>query len=71
MPSWTTPPPHAPKRCREDVEADVRVLMSKHAAIDPRGFDTVAQREILHRRIDRYLDEHSMFVSLEAFTETP
>lgn len=65
MPFWEVPPPHTPTRCREDVEADVRILMTKHSKIAPRGFDTIAQRNILHGRIDRLLDEHALFVAVE------
>lgn len=70
MATWQRIPPHN-VRCREDVEADVRVLMAKHAAIENRGFDTAAQREILHRRIDDRLDEHAMFVAVAELTESP
>lgn len=62
------PTPDDPQRCSEDVEADVRVLMSKHAAIQPRGFDTIRIRGQYHARIDTLLDEYAMRVQLEALT---
>lgn len=68
MATWQRIPPHN-VRCREDVEADVRVLMAKMSAIENRGFDTAAQRQILHVRIDRLLDEYAMFVAVEELTE--
>lgn len=65
MPTWERIPPHTPTRCREDVEADTRVLMAKMANIAPRGFDSIKARNLLHTRIDVLLDEHAMFVAVE------
>lgn len=42
----------------ETLEAEVRKLMAAHAAIKPRGFDTIRQRDALHRRIDDLLDQY-------------
>lgn len=47
-------------RTIDDVEADIRILMAKHAQILPRGWQTTQQRNILHQRIDRLLDEYAM-----------
>lgn len=40
----------------EVCEAEVRRLMAKHAAITPRGWTSIANRERIHRQIDAYLD---------------
>lgn len=55
-----------PERTPEDAEADVRVLMAKHAAIMARGWQTAKDREILHQRIDRLLDEHRYLTMVAA-----
>lgn len=60
---------HAANRCAEDVEADIRVLMAKHAAIVPRGWQGQTDRRVLHLRIDRLIDEWAMRRELEAITE--
>lgn len=69
-PFWEVPPPHTPARCREDVEADTRVLMAKHASIAPRGFDSNRERAAYHARIDQLLDEHSIFAALKSLDGT-
>lgn len=38
------------------LEALVRHAMAQHAAIEPRGFDSVKARNQLHVEIDRLLD---------------
>lgn len=57
-----TPDPE--RRTIEDVEADIRILMSLHAKIAARGFDTSRDRHTLHRRIDTLLDEHAFMVDI-------
>lgn len=64
-PSWTTPPPHTPTRHPDDVEAAARVLMAKHASIEPRGFDSIRERQLLHKRIDALIDEYQLRTDLE------
>ena len=44
----------------EELEAEVRVLMARHAAIVARGFDSVKKREGIHRKVDALLDEWLM-----------
>ena len=41
---------------REVVEADIRQRMTRHAHIEPRGWDTIRQRAILHHEIDALID---------------
>lgn len=41
----------------KELEAMVRHAMAEHAAIVPRGFDTIRERANLHRDIDMMLDE--------------
>jgi hypothetical protein len=57
------------ERTTEAVEAEVRRLMAQHAAIVPRGWQGMKDREILHRKIDRLLDEHAMRAEVEAVTK--
>ena len=45
------------KEQSEALEAMVRHAMAEHAAIEPRGFDTIRERANLHRDIDMMLDE--------------
>ena len=45
----------------EELEAEVRVLMARHAAIVARGFDSVKKRQGIHRTIDTLLDELALF----------
>lgn len=40
----------------EELEAMIRYAMADHAAIRPRGFDTIRQRQELHKLIDELLD---------------
>lgn len=58
-----------PGRTAEVVEAEVRQRMAEHAAIKPRGWQTMKDREILHRRIDKLLDEWAMRMQVEAVTQ--
>lgn len=41
------------------LTARIREAMARHAAIEPRGFDSVKEREALHAEIDALLDELS------------
>lgn len=50
-------PPAPVWRDPEQVEAECRRLMSKHAAIVPRGWQGRKERFLLHCQIDRLLDE--------------
>jgi hypothetical protein len=43
----------------ERIEAEVRRLMAKKAAIDPRGWSTISERAAIQTRIDSLLDELS------------
>lgn len=42
---------------RDELEASCRRLMARHAAIEPRGFDTTRQRLRLQAEIDDVLDQ--------------
>lgn len=53
-------------RTPEDAEADARRAMAAHAAIQPRGFDSIRERAELHIEVDFHLDEHRLLTSLEA-----
>lgn len=44
---------------QETLEARVRHLMARHAAIKPRGYDTIRARHELHSQIDELLDHHA------------
>lgn len=44
-------------RTPELVAAECVALMAEHAAIKPRGFNTIRERAIPHERIDHLLDE--------------
>jgi hypothetical protein len=57
-----------PQRTAEDVEADIRVLMAKHASISKRGWQTARDRDILHMRIDRLYDEYAAMLQIEDMT---
>ena len=56
------------ERTLETVEADIRKAMAAHAAIIPRGWQTTMQREMLHRHIDRWLDEYAMMTDVAEVT---
>lgn len=68
-PGWSIAGRGMTERCADDVEADVRVLMAKHAKIEPRGWTTAQQRAILHKRIDAFLDEHAIRLGLSELSE--
>ena len=55
-------------RTIEDVEADIRKAMAAHAAIEPRGWQTTLQRQMLHRRIDGWFDEYALMVDVAEVT---
>jgi hypothetical protein len=44
----------------DDLRAMCLQAMSEHAAIQPRGFDTIARRNDLHRQIDDLLDDYAL-----------
>ena len=48
----------------EDIEAEVRKVMAAHAAIKPRGFDSIKERARLHRLVDTLLDEWSLIAGM-------
>jgi hypothetical protein len=48
----------------ESIEAETRRLMSVHASISPRGFDSIRQRAYLHRDIDEQLDMYADALAL-------
>lgn len=52
----------------EFIEAQVRVLMAAHAAILPRGWETIRQRQYFHRLIDAWLDDYLVLVPIPADT---
>ena len=60
--------PVEPERTIEHVEADIRKAMAEHAAILPRGWQTMQQRNILHRRIDGWLDEYALMADVAEVT---
>lgn len=45
------------------IEAKVRLRMRMHADIKPRGFDSIRERDGLHREIDALLDQHALIAS--------
>jgi hypothetical protein len=49
------------------VEAEIRRLMAKHSAINPRGWSTGQERATLHRLIDSYLDEYALLAELDTY----
>lgn len=57
------------ERTTEVVEAEVRKTMAQHAAIQNRGWQTARDRDILHRRIDRLLDEYAYLVMSAAVSQ--
>ena len=66
---WTRPTEVSDEpRDLEHVEADIRKAMAEHAAIQPRGFDSIKARESLHRKIDAWFDEYAMRLDVEAVT---
>lgn len=49
---------HLPVNRRiELAEAIIELAMARHAEIQPRGFDSVKQRQRIHEQIDAMLDE--------------
>lgn len=40
----------------ERLEAECRVVMWAHSRIEPRGFDSIKERERLHREFDDLVD---------------
>lgn len=46
----------------DDLHAMILHAMAEHAAIQPRGFDTIRAREHLHRQIDDMLDDYALEV---------
>ncbi len=44
----------------DDLRAMCLQAMQEHAAIRPRGFDTIAQRADLHKQIDELLDDYGL-----------
>jgi hypothetical protein len=51
----------------ELVEAEIRRLMAKHSAINPRGWSSGRERATLHRIIDQYLDEHALLAEMAPY----
>lgn len=40
----------------ERLEAEARVIMWEHSRVKPRGFDSIKEREALHREFDTICD---------------
>lgn len=55
---------HTGTRTIPDLMADMKVLADKRAAIEPRGHDSIQQREVLMARIDRIIDEIQLRVAV-------
>lgn len=51
-----------------ELRALIHVAMLEHAAIAPRGFDSVKRRESLQRQIDDMLDDYALEVAVEPAT---
>lgn len=51
----------------DDLRAMIMQAMLEHAAIEPRGFDSIRRRENLHRQIDDLYDDYE----LESIAEAP
>lgn len=54
-----------PTEQAEELEALIRRTMFEHAAIKPRGFDSIKARARIHRMLDDMFDEHAL-LTLEA-----
>lgn len=48
-----------------ELRAMIQQAMIAHAAIQPRGFDTIRRREDLHRQVDEMLDDYALELSAE------
>lgn len=58
----------------DDLRAMCLQAMGEHAAIQPRGFDSIAKRADLHRQIDDLLDDwalESLIPDTATATDTP
>lgn len=56
------------------LEAEIRAAMFHHSRIAPRGWDTKAQREKIHTKIDDLLDRWAtsrLLAALEAVDQEP
>jgi hypothetical protein len=49
----------------DDLRAMCLQAMSEHAAIRPRGFDTIARRADLHRQWDELYDDYVLELAVE------
>lgn len=49
-----------------DLRAMILQAMREHAAIAPRGFDTIRKRQDLHRQVDDMLDDYALESAFEA-----
>lgn len=48
----------------ETIEAETRRLMSIHASISPRGWQSIRERQGIHQRIDACLDAYADALAL-------